>query len=41
MFYIDLYKEKLRFYILLILSTSLMRTFPCASLDETTDLSNS
>ena len=29
MFYIDIYKEKLRFYILLILSTSLMETFPC------------
>ena len=29
MFYIDLYKEKLRFYILLILSTLLMETFPC------------
>ena len=36
---IDLYREKMRFYsILLILLTKLKVTFPCKSLNETADL---
>ena len=39
MFFLDLYKEKLMFYILLILSAKLMETFATQSLNETADLS--